>query len=106
MKKRLLIGLVTVMGTMLTVTRSVAADLITVDGAKLQTMMADGKPMVIVDVREPELFARGHIKKAINIPYNGSKPRVLKELSPKDRVMFVCHGGPMGDELGKRLSRG
>jgi hypothetical protein len=62
MKKMLLIGLVTVMGTMLTVTRSVAADLITVDGAKLQTMMADGKPMVIVDVREPELFARGHIK--------------------------------------------
>src|ERR1700726_709855 len=40
---------------------------------------------------------------AINIPYNGAKPRVLKELSPKDRIMFVCHGGPMGDELGKLL---
>src|SRR5580704_2076694 len=76
MKRMLLIGLVSAMGTMLTVTRSVAADLITVDGAKLQTMMADGKPMVIVDVREPELFAKGHIKKAINIPYDGAKPRV------------------------------
>jgi len=103
MKKILLLGVVTVMGTMMTVTRSVAADLITVDGTKLQTMMADGKPIVIVDVREPELFAKGHIKKAINIPYNGAKPRVLKELSPKDRIMFVCHGGPMGDELGKLL---
>ena len=103
MKKMLLIGLVTVMGIMLAVTRSVAADLIIVDGAKLQTMMGDGKPMVIVDVREPELFAKGHIKKAINIPYDGAKSRVLKELSPKDRIMFVCHGGPMGDELGKML---
>jgi 3-mercaptopyruvate sulfurtransferase SseA len=68
----LLIGLVSAIGTLFTVTRSVAADLITVDGAKLQTMMADGKPMVIVDVREPELFAKGHIKKAINIPYDSA----------------------------------
>src|SRR5438477_368452 len=103
MKNILCVGLITVMGTALTVQRSFAADLITVDGQKMETMMADGKPMVIVDVREPELFSKGHIKKAINIPYDGAKTRVLKELSPKDRIMFVCHGGPMGDELGKLL---
>jgi rhodanese-related sulfurtransferase len=103
MKKVLIVALVTLMGLVSTVNRSVAAGLLTVDGPKLQTMMADGKPMVIVDVREPELFAKGHIKKAINIPYDGAKPRVLKELSSKDRIMFVCHGGPMGDELGKLL---
>ncbi|MBI3755749.1 MAG: rhodanese-like domain-containing protein, partial [Deltaproteobacteria bacterium] len=63
-------------------------------------MMSDGKPMVIVDVREPYEFSASHIKGAINIPYNAAKTRILKELSPKDRIVFVCHGGPMGDELG------
>jgi rhodanese-related sulfurtransferase len=60
---------------------------------------------VIVDVREPELFSAGHIKGAINIPYDDSKPRVLRELSRNDRIVFVCHGGPMGDELGRLLAK-
>ena len=45
MKKILLLGVVTVMGTMMTVTRSVAADLITVDDTKLQTMISDRSPV-------------------------------------------------------------
>ena len=48
-------------------------------------------------------FSAGHIKGAINIPYDDAKPRIVKELAPKDRIVFVCHGGPMGDELGKML---
>ena len=105
MKKTLMVGLVALMGIVSNVRLSVAADLITIDGPKLETMMADGKPLVIVDVREPELFSKGHIKGAVNIPYDGAKPRVLKELSPNDRITFVCHGGPMGDELGKLLAQ-
>lgn len=81
-----------------------AAELTTIDGARLEALMADGKPLVIVDVREPELFVNGHIKGAINIPYDGAAARVVKELSPKDRIVFVCHGGPMGDELGGLLA--
>ena len=66
--------------------------------------MADGRGLVIVDVREPDLFAAGHIRGAINIPYDDAKPRIEKELSPQDRIVFVCHGGPMGDELGHLLA--
>ncbi|HUJ79225.1 MAG TPA: rhodanese-like domain-containing protein [Nitrospiria bacterium] len=80
-----------------------AARLATINGAQLEAMQADGRPLVIVDVREPELFAQGHITGAINIPYDDARPRMLKELSPKDRIVFVCHSGPMGDKLGHVL---
>lgn len=82
-----------------------AAELTTIDGPKLEAMQADGNPLVIVDVREPELFAKSHIKGAINIPYDDARPRIVKELSPKDRIVFVCHGGPMGDKLGHLLAQ-
>jgi rhodanese-related sulfurtransferase len=82
---------------------SIAAGLNTIDGKVLESMMSDGRALVIVDVREPELFSKGHIRGAINIPYDDARPRVLRELSPKDRIVFVCHGGPMGDKLGRLL---
>lgn len=83
---------------------AIASELTTIDGPELQALMADGKQVVIVDVREPELFAKGHIPGAINIPYDDAKPRILRELRPQDRIVFVCHGGPMGDELGRLLA--
>ena len=82
----------------------VAAGLSTIDGAQLRALMADGKPLTIVDVREPDEFAAGHIAGAMNMPYDGAKVRVLKELTPSQRIVFICHGGPMGDELGKLLA--
>lgn len=72
---------------------------------ELRAMMRDGKPLTIVDVREPALFARAHVPGAINIPYPMAKTRILKELRPSERIVFVCHGGPMGDELGEILAR-
>ena len=82
---------------------AVASGLMTIDGAQMEALMADGRPLVIVDVREPELFAAGRIRGAINIPYDDARLRVFKELSPEDRIVFVCHGGDMGDELGHLL---
>jgi rhodanese-related sulfurtransferase len=75
-----------------------------IDGKTLEGMMADGKPIRIVDVRESDEFADGHIKGAVNIPYKPAKSRVLKDLSAKERIVFVCHGGPMGHELGTLLA--
>jgi len=103
MTKFLFAGLLALIGTAFVVSSSTAAALKTIDGKALEALMSDGKGLVIVDVREPELFTAGHIKGAINIPYDDAKPRIVKELAPKDRIVFVCHGGPMGDELGKML---
>ena len=77
-----------------------SAGLQNITGEELSGMMKKGDKLVIVDVREPELYARGHIQGAINIPYDYAKPRILKELSSKDTIVFVCHSGPMGVELG------
>lgn len=103
MTKFFFAGLLALIGTAFVASSSTAAALKTIDGKALEALMSDGKPIVIVDVREAELFSEGHIKGAINIPDDVAKSRVLKELSPNDRIVFVCHGGPMGDELGKLL---
>ncbi len=103
MKKILFAVVFVFIGAVLTVSLSIAGGLKVIDGKELEGMMSDGKGIVIVDVREPELFSAGHIKGAINIPYETTKPRILKEFFPNDRIVFVCHGGPMGDELGSIL---
>ncbi len=74
-------------------------------GDELTAMMKSGSDLVIVDVREPWRYSKGHIPGAINIPYNNAHGRILKELAPKDRIVFVCHGGPMGDELARILTK-
>lgn len=72
-----------------------------VDAASFSTELSApaSTPLVIVDVREPELFAAGHIPGAINMPWPDAKTRAPVELNPASRVVLVCHGGPMGDEL-------
>ncbi|MFZ3071780.1 MAG: rhodanese-like domain-containing protein [Thermodesulfobacteriota bacterium] len=74
-----------------------------VDSDGLKIMMKQEKNLKIVDVREPELFNEGHIPGAINIPYDDAEKRVLKELKKDETIAFVCHGGPMGDELAEIL---
>ena len=76
-----------------------------VDSGELQAMMKQEKNIKIVDVRESELFSQGHIPGAVNIPYDDAHKRVLKELNPNETIVFVCHGGPMGDELAEILVR-
>jgi rhodanese-related sulfurtransferase len=52
--------------------------------------------VTIVDLREPELYAEGHIPGAINIPFEEFQSR-YQELDKRKRTVFVCHTGPMGD---------
>ena len=105
MKIFLLTSLLVLIGVVISISPSVAGELKEIDGKELESMMSDAKKIVIVDVREPEEFSGGHIKGASNIPYDSAKPRIFKELFPGDRIVFVCHGGPMGHELGTLLAR-
>jgi rhodanese-related sulfurtransferase len=74
-----------------------------VPASELQAELAVGpgsaSRLVIVDVREPELFAKGHLPGATNLPYPGAKQRAPLELDRADRIVLVCHRGPMGDEV-------
>jgi rhodanese-related sulfurtransferase len=66
---------------------------------------ASGENLVIVDVREPELYRAGHIPGAINLPYPDSKTIFPARLEPDQNIVFVCHSGPMGDEMAEILAK-
>ena len=105
MKKILCAGLSVFILAAIAVSVSFAGGHKVIDGKDLEVMMKNGKSIMLVDVREPELYSAGHIKGAVNIPYDTAKGRILKELSTNDRIVFVCHGGPMGDELSEILMK-
>ena len=58
---------------------------------ELAALLDDGKALV-VDVREADEFAAGHILGAINMPLSGFSPRNIPD--PKGRtVVLQCAGG-------------
>lgn len=105
MKRQTILAALAVMLMLIAAGWASAGEVKPITAAELIEMTSGKEPVVIVDVREPELYIMGHIKGAINIPYDTAHKRILKELSPMDTIVFVCHGGPMGDELGAILAR-
>lgn len=74
----------------------------TIEPEQLQSMIKQGEPMTIVDLREPELYAKGHIPGAINIPFETFQDK-MNQLTTDQNVVFACHTGPMGDVTSKLL---
>lgn len=57
---------------------------------------------VIVDLREPNLYNKGHIPGAVLMPLaDFDKQYTL--LDKNKRIILVCHTGPMGDASGQFL---
>lgn len=75
----------------------------TISAQELQAQTNAGEKLVIVDLREPELYRAGHIQGAINIPFEQFRDR-MAELSPDAGIALVCHTGPMGDISGRLLA--
>lgn len=50
-----------------------------------------------VDLREKELYDKGHIPGAINIPFEDFQQR-FTELRKDKGVILICHTGRMGEE--------
>lgn len=73
-----------------------------IDTQKLTEMINDKDNMVIVDLREEELFAAGRIKGSNNIPFADIQSRYA-ELPKSKKIVFVCHTGRMGTESGTLL---
>ncbi|WP_235617672.1 rhodanese-like domain-containing protein [Brevibacillus brevis] len=63
---------------------------------------SDEKDMVIVDLREPELFEEGRVPYAINIPFAEINEK-YRSIPTDKKVVFVCHTGRMGVESGNLL---
>jgi len=58
---------------------------------EVKTQIADGKAMV-VDVREADEFARGHIAGAVNLPLSRFDPGMLPAPSGA-AIILACAGG-------------
>ncbi|CAI8843063.1 Rhodanese-related sulfurtransferase [Brevibacillus sp. IT-7CA2] len=73
-----------------------------IDSEQLAQWMTDEKDMVIVDLREPELFEEGRVPHAINIPFAEINEK-YRSIPTDKKVVFVCHTGRMGVESGNLL---
>ena len=54
----------------------------------------DAGTITVVDVREPDDYADGHIPGAMNIPFGSLEDR-LTEIPRDKQVVFVYQGGPL-----------
>ncbi len=79
-----------------------------VTAAAFAAELAEGRPegarpLTVVDVREPELFAEGHVPGAINMPWPDVKKTAATALPRDHAIVIICHRGPMGDDIAERL---
>lgn len=75
----------------------------TVTNARLLQKLEAQEKVVIVDVREADEYASGHIPGAIAIPY-GELPSRLTELNPDEELYIVCRSGNRSDMACKLLA--
>lgn len=84
--------------------KSAKAGYSTITTQELRARLDAGeRPVIVVDLREPELYRAGHIGGAANIPFDQFDQRV-SELNPEALIVLVCHTGPMGDVSGSLLA--
>ena len=73
--------------------------------AEAMKIMAGDEPYVIVDVRRPDEFAKGHIPGAINVPNEGIADEQPAELPDLDQVLLVyCQTGRRSVAASKKLA--
>jgi rhodanese-related sulfurtransferase len=71
--------------------------------AELQEKLKNGKPPLVLDVRQPEEFREAHIQGAKLIPLGELRGRV-QEL-PKDReIVCVCASGSRSSSAARQLA--
>jgi len=64
----------------------------------------DAKSCIVVDVREPNEFSRGHVPGAVNHPMSGFDPKRLPSGKP---VVLICQsGGRSATALSKARAAG
>ena len=58
-----------------------------------ESLKASDPDFILVDVRGPSAFAKGHVKGAINIPHREMTVQLMAEY-PKNKVFVVYCAGP------------
>ena len=67
-------------------------------------MMKDEKNYIILDVRRPDEYAKGHIPGAINVPNEEIGTAEIAELPDKSQLILVyCRSGRRSKEASEKL---
>lgn len=70
------------------------------------TNLINTQDAVVVDVRKPEEYARGHVPNAISIPATKIKDRVSELNKHKDKpIIVVCQAGHSAGAAGAELTK-
>lgn len=69
----------------------------------LETMLDDGEPIQVVDVRRPAGYRSGHIPDSENVPFE-QLVTSIEQVSWSDRVVFVCPHGLRSRQAGELLT--
>lgn len=52
-----------------------------------------GDDMFILDIRQPDVYAEGHVKGAVNVPWGAALSEVLDKLPQDKAIMVYCYTG-------------
>ncbi len=70
------------------------------DGAKVVIKPADlfakmdaGEEMLILDIRQADAYAEGHLKGAVNVPFGMAIPEMLKNIPDDVQLYVYCYTG-------------
>jgi len=70
---------------------------------EFQTALQQNSKAMLIDVREPNEFARGHIEGAVNMPLSHLASR--SGSIPRDKTLFLyCQSGIRSQQAGRMLS--
>lgn len=75
----------------------------TITTDELAEKLAAGKP-VLLDVREPDEFAQGHVPGARNVPL-GRLAAEIPKLDPAAETLVICRSGHRSATAAKQLKR-
>lgn len=70
---------------------------------ELQARLAAGEPVFLVDVREPEAFAGGHVAGAVNRPIGSLDPAAVALEAAGAPVLTLCGGGTRAGKAAELL---
>lgn len=72
-----------------------------------QSMKAEDPGFVVLDVRSPQLYAEGHVERAVNLPHGKINERNLASYEPDTLFVVYCSGPHCNgaDRAALRLAR-
>jgi len=69
---------------------------------QLETEQAQGKEIIIIDVRDPKQYEQSHLQGAINIPLEQLREK-LQQLDREKNIVVYCNGGVSGNSVQNTL---